>query len=325
MPEFAAPLWLAMLPLPPLLWYLHHIRRNARAEALLHPLAPFIAELRPVPARGLLPPVLWLIGCLLLLLALARPQWNDPATAATVPAYDLAIAVDLSGSMRALDYRDADGRPLSRLDMVKASLTRFLEGSERLRVSLLVFADSAFTYMPATTDRDVAQAMIAELDPSLAGERTAIGDAIVLAVHRSAAESTLPRALLLLTDGSDTAGDIRPQAAAGLAHEYGMRIHALGFGREGAVPFPLGNGETIYRELPPDRALLAALAESTGGTHHHISSPADMDEALRRIHAAESARAEAPLSRIELYPPITVLGLICLLLAEAGRRRGFAP
>ncbi|MDX9740354.1 MAG: VWA domain-containing protein [Gammaproteobacteria bacterium] len=320
MPDFAAPLWLAALPLPPLLWYLHHIRRTARAEALIHPLAPLIAGLRPAPVRGLVTPALWVAGCLLLTIALARPQWDDPASAARVPAYDLVIAVDLSGSMRALDY-SADGRPLSRLEMVKTSLARFLDRSERLRASLLVFADSAFTYMPATTDRAAAMAMVAELDPSLAGERTALGDAIALAVHRSAAGSDLPRALILLTDGTDTAGDIRPRAAAALARQHGMRIHALGFGREGAVPFPLGNGETIYRELPPDNALLAQLAETSGGTHHHIASPADMDEVLRRIHEVESARAEAPLTRVESYPLLIMLGLGCLLLAEASRRR----
>jgi Ca-activated chloride channel family protein len=326
MPEFAAPLWLAALPLPPLLWLLQHVRRKARGEALLHPLAPLIASLRPAPRRRFVPPALWITGCLLLLIALARPQLSDPQSAARLPAYDLAIAVDLSGSMRALDYQDSEGRPLSRLDMVKAALARFLEDSERLRVSLLVFADSAFTYMPATTDRDVAKAMIAELDPSLAGERTALGDAIVLAVHRSTAGSSLPRALILLTDGSDTSGSIRPQAAALLAREHGMRIHALGFGREGEVPYPLGNGETIYRELPPDRELLATLADTTGGTHHHIASPADMDQVLRRIHEVESARADAaPLTRLELYPLAIVLGLIFLLLAETFRRNEATP
>jgi Ca-activated chloride channel family protein len=326
MPEFAAPLWLAALPLPPLLWLLLRIRRSGRDEALIHPLAPLIADLRPAPGRNLLTPALWLAGCLLLLLALARPQWSDPSSAATIPAYDLAIAVDLSGSMRALDYVDADGRPISRIDMVKAALARFLADSERVRVSLLVFADSAFTYMPATTDRDVASAMVAELDPSLAGERTALGDAIALAVHRSTQGAELPRALILLTDGSDTAGNIRPQAAAALAREHGMRIHALGFGREGVVPYPLGNGETIYRELPPDRALLATLAGTTGGSHHHIASPADMEQVLHRIHETESARADAaPVTRIELYPLAIVPGIICLLLAEISRRREVTP
>lgn len=330
MPDFAAPLWFAALPLPLLLWYLWHGRRPSRAGALLHPLTPLIAELRPESRRrGLLAPLLWMIGCLLLVLALARPQWPDHESAAELPVYELAIAVDLSGSMRALDQIAGD-RTLSRLELVKESLTRFLEQGERLRITLLVFADSAFTFMPATTDRAAAIAMVAEIDPSLAGERTALGDAIALAVHRTDpliehrnAESApaLPRALILFTDGTDTAGTLRPQAAAALARERGMTIHALGFGRPGPVPFPLGNGEVIHRELPPDPELLAALAETTGGIHRQIESPADMEEVLRLIHRTETARAEMPLPYRELYPAPIVLGLLCLMLAEVWRRR----
>lgn len=326
MPDFAAPLWFAALPLPLLLWYLWHGRRPSRAGALLHPLAPLIAELRPQSYRpGLIAPLLWMIGCLLLVLALARPQWPDGESAAGVPVYDLAIAVDLSGSMRALDQVAGD-RTLSRLDLVKESLTRFLENGERMRVTLLVFADSAFTFMPATTDRAAAIAMVAEIDPSLAGERTALGDAIALAIHRTEPLSTrlapaLPRALILLTDGTDTAGTLRPQAAAALARERGMHIHTLGFGRRGPVPFPLGNGEVIHRELPPDPELLAALAEATGGIHRQIGSPADMDDVLGLIHRTETARAEMSLPYRELYPAPIVLGLLCLVLAEAWRRR----
>lgn len=329
MPDFAAPLWFAALPLPLLLWYLWHGRRPSRAGALLHPLAPLIAELRPQSRRrGLAVPLLWMIGCLLLILALARPQWPDSESAVDVPVYDLAVAVDVSGSMRALD-QTAGGRALSRLELVKAALTRFLEHSERVRVTLLVFADSAFTFMPATTDRATAIAMVAEIDPSLAGERTALGEAIALAVRRTehtgsqhtGSVPALPRALILLTDGSDTAGTLPPQAAAALARERGMHIHTLGFGRQGPVPFPLGNGEVIHRELPPDHELLAALAAATGGIHRRIEAPEDMDEALLRIHETETARAEMPLPHRELYPAPIVLGLLCLILAEACRRR----
>lgn len=327
MPEFGAPLWLALLPLPPLLlwWWGARPDRDRAAGALVHPLAALIGELQGARRwRGLPSSLLWLCGCLLLILAMARPQWPDPDAAARAPGHDVVFAVDVSGSMRAMDYV-VEGRPVSRLEMLRQALGRFLERASGLRAALLVFADDALTLMPLTADLALAARMTGEIDASLAGERTAIGDAIALAVRRMDGAPGEARVLVLLTDGADTAGTVRPDAAAVLAREHGVRIYTVGFGGEGSAPFPLGNGELVYRELPLDEGLLQSLAQATGGAYFRVRDAADMDGILDHIRTVELARIPAPAQTREGFWLPAVLGLLCLVLAEYRRQRELAP
>ena len=323
--EFAAPLWLALLPLPPLLLWAW-ARRQARGDqagALVHPLAGSIGRLQRPRRRGPASALLWLCGCLLLIFAMARPQWLDHSPAALAPGHNIVFAVDVSGSMRALDYA-IDGRPLSRLEMVKQALRHFLERGSGLRAALLVFADDALTLMPLTADLALAARMTDEIHESLAGERTAIGDAIVLAVRRMEETPGEARILVLLTDGADTAGTVRPAAAAALARERGVRIYTVGFGGAGAAPFPLGDGGLAYRETALDENLLRSLAETTGGAYFRVREATDMGGILERIDDVEKARIPVPAQLREWHWLPTIAGLLCLLLAEYRRQRELA-
>lgn len=326
--EFGAPFWLALLPLPPLLWWLWSLRpARSLAGALLHPLAHTIGELQNGRRPGRSAALPWLCGCALLILALARPQWLDRDAAARVPGYDLVIAVDVSGSMRALDYATdypAGNQPFSRLDMVKQALARFFERADGLRAALLVFADQAYTLMPLTADLALTADMSKEIDHGYAGERTALGDAVALALRRVETSHLATRALVLLSDGADTAGTIRPDTAATLAREQGVRIYTVGLGNEGPVPFPLGNGNVVYRTLPPDEDALERLAETTGGSYFRMRTAGDMDAVLDHIHAVEKGRIPIPAPARAWYWLPTLLGLACLLLAELRRDRGLA-
>lgn len=323
--EFGAPFWLALLPLPPLLWWLW-TRRPARAVngALIHPLADVIGELQSARRPGRAAVLLWLCGCMLLILALARPQWLDQRAVARASGYDLVFAVDVSGSMRALDYSSGD-QALSRLDMVKQALARFFESAGGLRAALLVFADQAYTLMPLTADLGLAAAMSAEIDHGYAGERTALGDAVALALRRMEGSSQATRILVLLSDGADTAGAVRPDIAATLARTQGVRIYTVGFGGDGPVPFPLGNGGVVHRELPLDEAALRTLAETTGGDYFRVRKAEDMDGVLDRIHTVAKARVPVPAPVRDWYWLPTLLGLACVLLAELRRQRTLAP
>jgi Ca-activated chloride channel family protein len=317
--EFGTPLWLVLLPLPPLLWWLW-ARRPARGDvgALLHPLACTIGELQRTQHSGRTTVLLWLCSCSLLILALAQPQWRDEDAAANMPGYDLVFAVDVSGSMRALDYT-VDDQPLSRLDMVKQALAHFFERAHGLRAALLVFADQAYTLMPLTADLGLAAEMSQEIDHGYAGERTALGDAVLLATRRVESSSLGARILVLLSDGENTAGDISPEAAATLAREQGLRIYTVGIGQEGAVPFPLGNGNIIYRTLPLDEGTLKQLAAATDGDYLRLHSAQDLDALLDRIHRIEKARIPVPAPVHEWYWIAALLSLVFLLLAELRR------
>jgi Ca-activated chloride channel family protein len=328
MVELASPAWLILLPAPLLVWWLA-TRRQARepaAGALLHPLAGLVAQAGGPLARGRRPPWLWLLGCLLLVLALARPQWLAPGADAE-PRRNVVFAVDVSGSMRALDYQ-VDGRPVSRLELVRLALKRFLGQARDLRVALVVFADGALPFMPLTADLPLAASMVDEIDNSLAGERTALGDALAQSIKRMQSIEGAPgsRALVLMTDGIGTAGAVPPEAAAALARAQGIRVYALGIGSEGKVPFPLTSPQDlIYTELPLDEALLRRIAADTGGAYFRIRDAADMDGVLARIDALERSEAPGPPAGDDWYWLPAIAGLVLLTLAERRRAARMLP
>lgn len=325
MPEFAAPLWLLLLPLPAVIWWFGSRRNSARdrAGALIHPMAALIGRLQGERPKTGPVPWLWLIGCGLLVVALARPQWVDADPAAGAPGHNMLFAIDVSGSMRILDYR-VDGQAVSRLDMLKSSLIRFLEQATRLRVGIVVFADDVMTFMPLTGDLALAAEMVGEIDNSLAGERTALGDAMALSLRRMQAvtDPGASRVLVLMTDGVPTAGTIDPEAAAGLARAAGIRIYTVGLGTETPAPFPLGpvGGQTIA-DIPLDENLLRELAAVTDGAYFRIEESADLLQALDHIDSLERSRIPAgPVVVREAYWLPALAGLALLVVADRRRR-----
>jgi Ca-activated chloride channel family protein len=325
--EFAAPGWLFLLPLTPIAGWIAARRTRAaedRAGALLHPQAGLLAELREEDGeRVRWIPWLWLLGCTLLLLALARPQWLDTRTPGLAPGHNVVFAIDVSGSMRALDY-SIDGRPASRLDLLKLALQRFLDRAHGVRVGALVFADDALTLLPLTTDLALAKQLIAEIDNSLAGEKTALGDAIALGVRRVQATDDKVRVLVLLSDGSATGGLVTPDAAAALARQAGVRLYTVGFGHRGQVAFPGSPVDApMSAELPPDEDLLKRLAAATGGAYFKADDADGLAGVLDGIERNEQARI--PVARraavSEWYWLPAAAALLLLFVMEARRRR----
>lgn len=326
--EFLAPLWLLLLPLAPLAaWRAARRQSQDRSDALRHPQAHLLAELQGERRRVRRLPWLWLAGCTLLLLALARPQWLDTRPPGLEPGHNVMFAIDVSGSMRALDYV-VDGRPASRLDALKRALQQFLAQARDLRVGALVFADDAMTLLPLTTDLALARQLLAEVDHSLAGEKTALGDAIALGVDRLQVVDDPVRVLVLLTDGSATGGLVTPDAAAALARRSGVRLYTVAFGRAGKVAFPASPVEApLSTELPPDEDQLRRLAAATGGTYFKAGATEDLGGILAEIDRLEQARIPT-LRRadgIEWFWLPAAGALLVLLLAEARRRREELP
>lgn len=325
--EFGAPLWLWLLPLAPLAWWFVRRRARDRAGALLHPQAELLAELQGDDRNLRRAPWPWLLACTLLLLALARPQAIDAHAPEFEPGHNLMFAIDVSGSMRALDYR-IDGRPASRLDALKDALRRFLEQARGVRVGAVVFADDALTLLPLTSDLALARQLVAEIDNGLAGEKTALGDAIALGVRRLQAVDDPARVLVLLTDGSATGGLITPEAAAAIAREAGVRLYTVGFGRAGKVAFPGSPVEApISAELPPDEDRLRRLAAATGGVYFQAADGEALSGVLAEVERLEQARIPAPRrgDAEEWYWLPVAAALAALLFAEARRRRAGVP
>lgn len=318
---FASWIWLLALPAPLLLYRLRRRGPPRGQAALFHPQAALLAQLAaelPAPARRW--PWLWLAGCALLILALARPQWVT-LHPDDYPGRDLMFAIDVSGSMRAEDFMIGN-RPTSRLDLVKDTVDKLLAQRTGDRAGLIVFADDAFTLTPVTADLDLLRALLRDVRNGIAGERTALGDAVALAVKRLRERPPQSRVLFLFTDGANTAGRLPPTEALALAKRYHVRIYTIGIGRTGKVAYPGGEGgRTVAAELPLDEDLLRRLAEESGGRYYRVRRSDDLGPILADIEQLE--KVSIHLDRIgehaDWYWLPLVLGLALLLLAQ---RRG---
>lgn len=223
----------------------------------------------------------------LLCAAAARPQQLGEAVAPPQSGRNLMLAVDLSGSMSRPDM-ELGGEVVDRLTAAKAVLADFLDRRAGDRVGLLVFGQQAYALAPQTLDRDTVREQLRDSVVGLAGQDTAIGDAIGLAVKRLRQQPEGQRVLILLTDGVNTAGVLDPLKAAELAKAEGVRIHTIAFGGSGAsfslfglsVPMPGGDDDI-------DEATLKKIAIETGG------------QAFRARDTEQLAGIYAELDRIE--------------------------
>jgi len=223
--------WLAPLPLF-VRWFIPQRQRSIPSIRV-----PFLSRLEAAgstPTHGntasarqlAIQSVVWIC----LLVALARPQWLEPAIERTIPARDLLLMVDLSASMDQKDFTDASGATVNRLDCVKGVLGDFLVKREGDRVGLVVFGNSPFLQVPFTTDLALCRQLLDETAVGMAGPRTALGDAIGLGIHLLD-ESTMPqKTMIVLTDGNDTASAMPPVEAARVARDRGITIHTIAIG-----------------------------------------------------------------------------------------------
>lgn len=324
--------WLLLaLPLP---WLLRLAWRPARTPgAALR--VPYGGRLDAIAARGGVARrargAHWLawLGWGLLCLAAARPQQLGPPVLPPHAGRELMLAVDLSGSMGDEDMA-LNGRTVDRLTAAKAVIADFLERRAGDRVGLIVFGQRAYALTPITADLATVRQQLADTVVGLAGRETAIGDAIGLAVKRmqagDATDRNRERALVLLTDGVNTAGQLEPLAAAELARAQGIRIHTIALGGSDrtlsvfGLPIRLpGAGDDI------DEATLQAIARMTGGQSFRARDTEQLAGIYARIDELEPLpRTAQPVRpRLERYPWPLVAAMALLLLAALrplGRR-----
>ena len=329
--RFAHPAALLLVLLIPALVLI--LRRRAAPRAIGFPTSGELARLRPsFPARlhAFLP---WLRALVLGLAvaALAGPQWGVETTRILREGIAIAMVIDTSSSMSAIDLRLED-RPSNRLDVVKAAFRDFVtggaagvDGRGSDAIGMVTFARYADNISPPTLDHEALlglldQVRIVELPPE---DGTAIGDAIVRAIDMLEQTHAASKVIILLTDGSYNAGEVEPLVAAQVAGAYGIKIYAIGAGTQGTalVPVAAPGGGTDYlsSEVSIDEATLTQIAQLTNGRYFRATDA----EALRaiygeidRLEKAENV-AEHQQRYVAVHEPVLALGL-ALLLLEVG-------
>lgn len=315
--------WLGLLlPLPLLVLIL---RRHFASETvdrpvpeLLNPSVGFLNEAFPNSnsARtrsSWLPTILLLVAWVSLVGALMRPQWVDRHTHLSTEGYDLMLAVDLSRSMLAMDFT-VGGERINRLSVTKGVLQQFIEQRRGDRVGLILFGDDAYMQSPLTTDLDAVQMLLMRTQIGMAGDATAIGDAIGLAVKKLRDRASDSKILILLTDGANTAGAIPPQEAARLAADYNIRVYTIGVGSNEPVPYPDPSGRLRMVRMKLDERLLKEIAEMTGGRAFRATDTRALEQIYEEIDRLEKTESDAqtyfvrePLFRYFLLTAMTMV------------------
>ena len=310
--EFAWP-WAALLwPLPWLVRRLRPARLLAPAALVVPTVEPFGAETRH-GRRAYLPLVLLWAAWSLAIAAAARPQWTGDAVDLPATGRDLLLAVDISGSMSMEDV-SLDGAPADRLAAVKAVIDEFIERRDGDRVGLILFGTHAYLQAPLTFDLATVRRFLVEAPVGIAGGRTAIGDAVALAVKRLHGRPSDSRVLVLLSDGSNNAGDIAPPEAAAMAALEGVRIHTVGFGSEAMEISGALGVRVVNPSLGLDEPTLAEIARVTGGQYFRARDTAGLAHIYDVIDALEPAQQDPerlrPIRALYHWP----LSFACALL-----------
>ena len=266
------------------------------------------------------------IAWALLLLAAARPERMGDELEVPVSGRNLMLAVDLSGSMDQKDF-ELGSRRVDRLTATKAVASDFISRREGDRIGLILFGERAYLQVPLTLDRETVKILLLEAFIGLAGEKTAIGDAITLAVKRihEQAVAAGEQVLVLLTDGANTAGEVEPLKAAELAQQVGLRIYTIGIGAEQLeVSSLIGGRRRINPSADLDEETLTKIAELTGGRYFRAKDTAALQEIYQLVDELEPV--EEPESGFRpvksyFYVPLTVAFALAAFLCVSSLLR----
>lgn len=314
--EFGYP-WLALLVFLPLLL---RIKRSAQTETAIT--LPALAKLTDASNQTSrhwlsLNSVLALLIWLLLVTAATQPRWLGKPIAMPQQGRDLMLALDLSGSMEIADML-YNGQSMNRLDAVKQVVSDFLKRRQGDRIGLILFADAAYQQTPLTFDLVTVQKMLDDSVLRLVGTRTAIGEAIGLAVKRLNTYESSNKVLILLSDGANTAGNIQPLEALQLAKAAGVKIHTVGVGAEQMIQQSVFGQRIINPSHDLDEPLLIQLAEETNGRYFRARDLNELNKIYQLIDQLEPIERDSVTYRPQrslLHWPLGLALLLSFVLA----------
>ena len=314
-------LWL-ILPLP---WL---IRRfvpavNSAEQAALK--VPFLEDFSVAQSQQATlsnkPWALWLAiaAWCFLVLASTRPQWLGEPIEQGVSGRDLMLAVDLSGSMKEQDFF-INNQAVDRLTATKRVANQFIERRVGDRIGLILFGTNAYLQTPLSFDRKTVQILLNEAAIGLAGESTAIGDAIGLAVKRLQSQ-TDSRVLILLTDGANTAGEVSPIKAAEIAAQHQLKIYTIGIGADEMIVRSFFGSQRVNPSRDLDEKTLTAIAEKTGGRYFRARNTDELKQIYQLLDELEPVEKDQqffrPRNELFFWP----LGFALFLTAIIGFTR----
>jgi len=241
-----------------------------------------------------------LVTLALLVIALARPQTVRGIRPSTTDGIDIVLAIDTSGSMRALDLDSGKRIPerRMRLQVVQDVVAEFVRARPSDQLGLVVFGAEAFVQCPLTLDHALLNQLLGKLESGMAGDATAIGSGIGVAVRALERSKAKSRVVILLTDGVNNTGPLPPRKAAEVAQAFGVRIYTIGAGSRGKAPFlvdrPFFGQTVVYDEVGIDEETLRDVATTTGGAYFRAEDSGSLAAIYKQIDAMEKSELRAP-------------------------------
>ena len=271
-----------------------------------------------VEILSILPLALRMFAISLLVLALARPQEGHKSTEILSVGVDIILALDTSGSMQALDFIKDEKRD-TRLAMVKDVVSQFIDNRPNDRMGMVVFGSEAYTQCPLTLDQGILKSFLSKLDIGMAGDSTAIGSAIGIAVKRLKDLESKSKVIILLTDGQNNAGSLPPLQAAQTAKAFGIKIHTIAVGTHGKAPFLVNSifGQRyVYQQVDIDEDTLKKISDLTGGQYFRATDLESLKTIYKKIDEMEKSEVKVidHSEYTELFHYFLIPGLMILLL-----------
>lgn len=266
-----------------------------------------------------LPFALRMIALIFLIVALARPQNFSAGQNVNAEGIDIAMVLDISGSMMAEDFKP------NRLEAAKDVIDNFIKGRTTDRIGLVIFSREAFTQCPLTIDYSVLRNLLADIKTGMIEDGTAIGNGIANGVNRLKDSDAKSKVIILLTDGVNNAGEVDPISAAEIAAKFGIRIYTIGVGTRGEAPYPVQTPfGTRYQMMPVeiDEALLKKISDLTGGQYFRATNNRALEEIYNKIDKMEKTKIEITSYKNakELYAGWLEIGFLFLLLELVASR-----
>ena len=313
--KFANPEYFMLLALVPLMiyWYWRK-HRQQYVELQVPTIEVFHAIKRSWRQR--FRHVLFALRVLVVLfitIALARPQSTSSGENVTTEGIDIALAMDISGSMLAEDFQP------NRIEASKKVATEFIDGRQTDRIGLVVFAGESFTQCPLTIDHPILKNLLKEIKSGMIEDGTAIGMGLATAVSRLKESKAKSRVIILLTDGVNNRGFIDPLTASGIAQSFGIRVYTVGVGTIGVAPYPVQTPfGTQYQNMKVeiDEELLQKIADQTGGKYFRATDNRKLKAIYAEIDKLEKTKIEVTQFRRykeEFYSAAMFSGIFLLV------------
>ena len=276
---------LLLLPILIVLYFLNNKRHQAQLLLSAYHLLPKRSGWRSYLRA--LPFTLEMLVVATIILALARPQDSNHWEEHSIQGIDLVLAIDMSGSMQALDLQP------NRFEAARRVASDMIASRPNDNIGLVVFAGESFTLCPLTIDHNVTQELLDATAIGQLEDGTAIGLGLATAVNALRSSQNNSKVIILLTDGSNNAGDITPSMAAEMAQRYGIRIYTVAAGTNGVAKFPVQTAfgtEYIEADVEIDETTLRHVAQQTGGHYYRATDETKLSEIYKEIDSLEKSR-----------------------------------